>query len=303
MKANTPKERAVGAIMGAFIGDALGVGPHWYYDLGQLKQDYGEWIDDYTSPKAGRYHAGLSAGENSQTGQVTGFLLESLSGMGNYNEADFCLRLDALLATLDGTPEAGRYTDAAMRDLWQARQAGKNWSQTGSFADTAEAAIRMPVLAARYRNDFKKLLECMRSNVRLTHRDPFIAGRSVAFGLVVAALINGDTLESASDTISEQAEAQGLSLSVPLTEIKAAGNSEVSFMMPFFNHNGPMKLPGMTPYESTHPGGSVVCSDWPAPWIFCCRQPTTFAHDSKMNSNCRCFRPSTAAATIWPGPV
>jgi ADP-ribosyl-[dinitrogen reductase] hydrolase len=229
MKANTPKERAVGAIMGAFIGDALGVGPHWYYDLGQLKQDYGEWIDDYTSPKAGRYHAGLSAGENSQTGQVTGFLLESLSGMGNYNEADFCLRLDALFATLDGTPEAGRYTDAAMRDLWQARQAGKNWSQTGSFADTAEAAIRMPVLAARYRNDFKKLLECMRSNVRLTHRDPFIAGRSVAFGLVVAALINGDTLESASDTISEQAEAQGLSLSVPLTEIKAAGNSEVSF--------------------------------------------------------------------------
>jgi ADP-ribosylglycohydrolase len=28
MKANTPKDRAVGAIMGTFIGDALGVGPH-----------------------------------------------------------------------------------------------------------------------------------------------------------------------------------------------------------------------------------------------------------------------------------
>ncbi|MGD9066247.1 MAG: ADP-ribosylglycohydrolase family protein [Desulfobacterales bacterium] len=36
MKANTSKDRAVGAVMGTFIGDALGVGPHWYYDLDQL---------------------------------------------------------------------------------------------------------------------------------------------------------------------------------------------------------------------------------------------------------------------------
>ena len=86
MKANTPKDRAIGAIMGTFIGDALGVGPHWYYDMDQLKKDYGEWIDDYTSPKAGRYHMGLTAGENSQTGQVAGFLLESLAELGNYGE-------------------------------------------------------------------------------------------------------------------------------------------------------------------------------------------------------------------------
>jgi ADP-ribosylglycohydrolase len=24
-------DRAAGAIMGAFIGDAMGLGPHWYY--------------------------------------------------------------------------------------------------------------------------------------------------------------------------------------------------------------------------------------------------------------------------------
>jgi ADP-ribosyl-[dinitrogen reductase] hydrolase len=229
MKANTPKERSVGAIMGTLIGDALGVGPHWYYDLDQLKEDYGEWIDDYTSPKAGRYHTGLSAGENSQTGQVVGFFLESLAGLNNYNESDFCLRLDALLATLDGTPEGGRYTDAAMRDVWHARQAGRKWPQAGSFADTAEAAIRTPVPAARYHNDFEKLLKCLRSNVRLTHRDPLIAGRSVAFGLIVAALINGETLETASDTISEQAKAHGLSLSVVLPETMEADNPEISF--------------------------------------------------------------------------
>jgi ADP-ribosylglycohydrolase len=229
MKVNTPKERAIGAIMGTLIGDALGVGPHWYYDIDQLKEDYGQWIDDYTSPKAGRYHIGLKMGENSQTGQVFGFLLESLAGIGEYDESDFCLRLDALLATLDGTPEGGRYTDVAMRNVWHARQNGKNWDQAGSFADTAEAAIRTPLLAARYRSDFEKLFEFTRSNVLLTHRDPFIAGRSIAFGLIVAALINGDNLETAEETISKQAKAKGISLSVSVPKAFEAADTEVSF--------------------------------------------------------------------------
>jgi ADP-ribosylglycohydrolase len=197
MKTNTAKESAMGAIMGTLIGDALGMGPHWYYDLDLLKEDYGEWIDDYTSRKAGRYHAGLTAGENSQTGQVVGFLLESVGALGSYDESDFCLRLDALLATLDGNPPAGRYTDAAMRDVWHARQAGQNWHRAGRCADTAEAAIRTPVVAARYHNDFPKLLAYSRSNVLLTHQDPFIAGQSVAFGLIVLACTLGFMLPAA----------------------------------------------------------------------------------------------------------
>jgi ADP-ribosyl-[dinitrogen reductase] hydrolase len=229
MKAKNFKDRATGAIMGTLIGDALGVGPHWYYDLDQLKAEYGEWINDYTSPKPHRYHGGLKAGENSQTGQVVGFLLESVATLGKYDESDFCRRLDELLATLDGTPRGGRYTDVAMRDVWHARQAGRQWARAGSLADTAEAAIRTAVLAARFHNDFEKLFESCRSNVRLTHRDPFIAGSSVAFGLIVAALINGDTFETASQTISKQARAHGISLSVPAAEIMEADSPQSSF--------------------------------------------------------------------------
>ena len=42
------KDRAVGAIMGTLIGDALGLGCHWYYDLEAMRADYGDWISDYT---------------------------------------------------------------------------------------------------------------------------------------------------------------------------------------------------------------------------------------------------------------
>ena len=71
-------DRIVGAILGAFIGDALGVGCQWYYDLGALEQDFGSWIDNYVSPKvdsrskwskvhAHRYNKGVRAGDGSQT--------------------------------------------------------------------------------------------------------------------------------------------------------------------------------------------------------------------------------------------
>jgi ADP-ribosylglycohydrolase len=211
---------------------------------------------------------GLKAGENSQTGQVVAFLLESLAGLGDYDESDFCLRLDALLATLDGTPGSGRYTDVAMRDVWQARQAGQKWPQAGSLADTAEAAIRTPVLAARYHQDFKTLFEHLRSNVRLTHRDPFIAGRSVAFGLIVAALINGDSLKTAPDTIFEQAKVHGISLSIELPEFTAADSAAASF-------NDAVLQPGWS-YDATRDDAVQINPPWRACRLFGLACPLEF---------------------------
>ncbi|MFO8091308.1 MAG: ADP-ribosylglycohydrolase family protein [Desulfatiglandaceae bacterium] len=234
------KDRAVGAIMGALVGDALGVGPHWYYDLDQLRKDYGEWIDNYTRPKPGRYHAGLEAGENSQTGQVVTLLLESVAAHGGYDEADFTERLDSLLDSLDGTPQAGRYTDHAMRDVWQARKAqGLPWSEAGSLADTAEAAIRTSVLAAGYYNDFEKLVKYLASNVVLTHRDPFIAGQSVAFGLITAGLINGYNMGEVSKAIFKFAGEKGIDLviEVPRQDRKEEVSFTDALLQPSWSYN------------------------------------------------------------------
>lgn len=187
--------------MGAFIGDALGLGPHWYYDLGEMRRVYGEWIDGYTDPQRGRYHEGLKAGDLSQTGFVMKLLLQSLAERGRYDEADFTRRLDEeLLARMDGTPYSGPggYTNQSFREVHNARvRRGRGWGQTGGYADTSEAAERIALLAARYAFDPYQAALLAMQNCRLSQIDPNIVSQSVAFGCVVAALVRGEPLDEA----------------------------------------------------------------------------------------------------------
>ena len=139
-------DRAQGAIIGAFIGDALALGPHWYYNLEKQREDYGDWIDTYTDPKPGRYHDGLKAGQLSQAGYILSMTLESLIENNGYNEQDFCRRMDEqLFPLLDGSPVCGpgNYTSQSIREAWKKRVVQKlPWTEAGGNADTTEAIER-----------------------------------------------------------------------------------------------------------------------------------------------------------------
>lgn len=192
------RDRAAGAVLGSLIGDALGVGPHWYYDVAVLEREFG-WVSGYTTPRPGRYHEGCKAGDLSQTGQVSELLLRSVVEAGGYDAADFTCRLDALLDTLDGSAYSGRYTDVAMRNVWRGRKAeGRRWGDgaLGSWGDTAEAAIRGVVLAARYSARLGEAASVSMANARLTHLDPVITGQAMSFCILVAALIQGERLDA-----------------------------------------------------------------------------------------------------------
>lgn len=193
------QDRAKGALLGAFIGDALGLGPHWYYDLNELKRDYGEWIDGYTDPRPDRYHAGLKAGELSQAGYILTLMLRSLVERGGYDQEDFCRRLDEdLFPQLDGTPVSGpgNYTSQSIREVWRQRVIGKlPWTSTGSHADTTEAIERTLALAVRYANRPKELASAITANTTLTQSDETVVSMTVAFGAVLAQLVQGKTLD------------------------------------------------------------------------------------------------------------
>jgi ADP-ribosylglycohydrolase len=200
MQEQSIRERASGAIMGAFIGDALALGPHWYYNLAELRRDYGDWIDGYTDPKPGRYHAGLRAGQLSQAGFILTLMVRSLIDCGGYNAADFCRRMDEeLFPLLDGTPISGPggYTSQSIREAWRRRVQQKlPWGQTGGHADTTEAIERTLAIAVRCALQPAKLAAAIAENTLLTQTDDTVVAMTVAYGAVLGLLVQGHSLDT-----------------------------------------------------------------------------------------------------------
>lgn len=194
------EDRAAGAIMGAWIGDALGVGPHWYYDLAELRRDYGEWVNDYTDPKPGRYHPGLKAGQLSQSGFILELMTKSLVTCGEYDENDFCHRMDTeLFPLLNGEPAhgPGGYTSQSIREAWRRRvEQGLPWGQTAGHADTTEAIERTLAIAVRYASSPSRLAEAISRNTVLTQADDVVVSLTVAYGAVLALLVQGHRLDA-----------------------------------------------------------------------------------------------------------
>jgi ADP-ribosylglycohydrolase len=208
MKSVPRKNRIEGAIIGTLIGDALGLGPHWYYNLDDLRAEYGNWIDTYMPPKPSspfpdvwKARQGLKPGDVSQTGQIFILLLESIAECKGYNETDFTRRLDGLLDTLDGTASGGRYTDEAMRDVWHGRKEGLDWPHVGGLGYTPTAAIRSTIIASVYADNPAISLQHAFSNIELTHRNPLIVGQSLSFAMTIVALINGVPIPQVSTTL------------------------------------------------------------------------------------------------------
>ncbi len=208
------KDRIKGAIMGVFIGDALGVGTHWYYDLAALKKDFGPWISDYNDPKLNssgefaavhkyRYEQGVRAGDLSQTGQLYTLLLESIVDRGGYDRNDFSAKVDKFFKTINGKNYSGRYTDQAIRETWAHRNAGLPWDdpKVGSNAITSDAAQMNVALAAVLFADPEQLAKSANANTKLFYYNDFAVTHSVAYALVVGGLIDGVPLANMKDHI------------------------------------------------------------------------------------------------------
>lgn len=196
----TLKDRAMGAIMGAFVGEALGVGPHWYYDLRDLRRTHGDWIDDYTTPQPGRFHHGLKAGQNSQAGFILELMLHSLVEHNGYDEADFCQRLDSeLFPLLDGSPRSGPgyYTSESMRHAWHRRVVDRRpWHDIGGAADTTEAMERTLAIAVRCANEPARMSRAIANNTALTQSSETMLSMGVGYGCILARLVQGETLDA-----------------------------------------------------------------------------------------------------------
>jgi ADP-ribosylglycohydrolase len=192
------QDRAAGAIIGALIGDALGLGCHWYYNLDELHNDYGTWISDYTTPKPDRYHGGMSAGELSQSGIILVMMLRSILITGEYNAENFTQALDQeLFPLLDGTPMngPGGYTSQSIRHAYRERVQKKTpWGKFNGNADTTEAAERDIAIAVRYATQPGKVAHYVAQDCALTQNDETIVAMTTAYNCILSQLVAGEKL-------------------------------------------------------------------------------------------------------------
>jgi ADP-ribosyl-[dinitrogen reductase] hydrolase len=221
------EEKPAGAIWGTFIGDALAMPVHWYYDRAALRRDYGI-VSDYVAPRNPHpdsilwrsaysplnergdilheqaqywgqrgihYHQFLRAGENTLNLQLGRVLLESLGAGGVYHAEDYLQRyLDFML-----TPGRHRdtYVEECHRKFFTAYARGTHPRKCGGDDIHIGGLAHVGLLCACLGGEPRANRDAVREHVLLTHRDPELLRAGDALVQILDAVFAGGGLREA----------------------------------------------------------------------------------------------------------
>lgn len=186
-----------GMLLGAFIGDALALGPHWLYDRQEIMSKFGR-IGGYLAP-ATPYHPGKQAGDFTHLGDQMLVLQRSLEARrGVFDGADFMERWRALWSD----PRLKSYQDKATRTVLANLQGGA--APLGAASDSTEFAgpVRcIPVLVAGLArgDDERALIAAARQQTLTTHRSAEAQETAAFLGRLASALTAGLDARTALD--------------------------------------------------------------------------------------------------------
>jgi ADP-ribosyl-[dinitrogen reductase] hydrolase len=196
------QDSLTGLVIGGFIGDALAMPVHWYYDRSALRRDYG-FVQDYVAPKGPHpgsilwrsqytalnargeilhdqarywgqrgihYHQFLRAGENTLNLQLAKVLMDSLIACGSYDADDYLTRyIDFML-----TPGTHRdtYVEECHRKFFTAYARGTAARKCAGTDTHIGGLAHVGVLCAHFWGELDATREAVREHVRLTHHSP-----------------------------------------------------------------------------------------------------------------------------------
>ena len=220
-------EKRTGALWGTFIGDALAMPVHWYYDRAALRRDYGI-VRDYLAPRNPHpdsilwrsaytplnergdilheqaqywgqrgihYHQFLRAGENTLNLQLGRVLIESLIARGGYDAEDYLQRyIDFML-----TPGRHRdtYVEECHRKFFTAYARGTHPRKCGGSDIHIGGLAHVGVLCAFLGGEPEATRKAVREHVQLTHRDPEVLKAADALVQILGAVLAGGGLREA----------------------------------------------------------------------------------------------------------
>lgn len=205
------KDRIVGSILGVFVGNALGVGVHWQYDLEKLERERG-FVTDYLDPLPDSYHSGtpnapgrgkLGAGQLEQQGVLCRILLQSLAENNALDQQDFLERFERDILrepSMDGTRQGGKYgwTDKTICEIYQSRVIEeKPWEECVPLrSDTPDSIVRASLIAALYFSTPNEMARQVQNHAKYATADSSVQAHSVAFASMVGAVLQGIPLNA-----------------------------------------------------------------------------------------------------------
>lgn len=193
------ESRCRGAIYGLFIGDALAMPVHWYYDTLALQRDYGH-VTDFVAPrnphpdsilwrssyhplnekgnilhdqaqywgKQGiHYHQFLEAGENTLNLKLCAALMESINANRGYSSDDYLKRYIAFMTT-PGT-HRDTYVEEYHRHFFTNYAAGKPLHQCGVMEKHIGGLVGLVPIVVFYRHSPSRAREAAIEHLALTH--------------------------------------------------------------------------------------------------------------------------------------
>jgi len=186
-------DRIKGAVLGAFVADALALGVHWVYNTHVIDRKFGR-VDGYLDPMTS-HHKGKRAGEQTHYGDQMLILMESVAAVSGFNLEDFSGRWRRLFESYTG------YFDSATKDTLQHLSAGKDINSCGAASDELAGASRIAPLLTVYEKDLEKLVAAARKQTAFTHNHADVIAAAEFFTRTTAAVLAGAKPLEAVDTV------------------------------------------------------------------------------------------------------
>jgi len=229
MKKLPARDRADGALWGLFLGDAIAMPVHWYYDRAALLRDYGE-VRDLVAPRNphpgsilhrshysppdldsdilhdqarfwGRegvhYHQFLAAGENTLDLQLARLALSTIAEAGRYDPDRYLDRMVAFLRDPDSHRDT--YVEEWVRGFFENRARGIPLRKCGvKEKHIGGLAGPIAVLVALH-GDPGAAREAARVHLDLTHKGPIMEAALEGVADVLQPVLAGTPLCEAID--------------------------------------------------------------------------------------------------------
>lgn len=216
-----------GMVWGSFIGDALAMPVHWYYDRAALHRDYGTvrdylpprnphpgsilWRSEYTALNArgeilhdqaqywGRrdihYHQFLRAGENTLNLQLAKVLMESLVARGSYEPDGYLQRYTEFMLTPGQHRDT--YVEECHRKFFTAYARGAAPRKCAGSDIHIGGLAHVGILCAFLASDAKAARAAVREHITLTHRSDEVLAAGDALAQILCDTAAGGDLRTA----------------------------------------------------------------------------------------------------------